>query len=337
MKALGLIAAVCVLLVVAGGVASVGRADTACSAGYWSDTGNEPCVETGPGTYAPCCGATSLTPCPGGTYESNYGAAGPCDPAPPGKFVPDPPPNAVAGAVFPTLCPVATYQPNSGQTSCLPCPQGTTTDGPGSTGCVTHCKAGAYSATGDEPCTQAPIGTYVSTEAATEPTPCPPGTSTPATGATSADDCTGNAAESNVLTNVTAAISNYTDKLDSAALRQAASALTASLVSSLWPDGNHLTPKKGAAVFKDAGKAVATLAKLLASNRSSVPAATLQAWITSLVAVDRTLAATAIQDAIANNVAPKKIAAANAAVARGDASNGSRAIGDYGTAWSDVS
>ena len=52
-------------------------------------------------------------------------------------------------------------------------------------GAVGQCEAGTYSATGLEPCTPAPPGTFVSITGATTPTPCPAGTFTPTAGNTS--------------------------------------------------------------------------------------------------------------------------------------------------------
>jgi len=50
---------------------------------------------------------------------------------------------------------------------------------------ATACSAGTYSATGDAPCTEAPMGSFVATEGATEATLCPVGTYSSVTGAES--------------------------------------------------------------------------------------------------------------------------------------------------------
>lgn len=64
-------------------------------------------------------------------------------------------------------------------------------------GCVTPppettpelCQPGTYSDTGEVPCTPAPVGTFVDTAGATEPTPCPAGTTTLVEGSASSDAC----------------------------------------------------------------------------------------------------------------------------------------------------
>ncbi len=52
-------------------------------------------------------------------------------------------------------------------------------------GSATPCAPGSYSATGNEPCTAAPAGSYVASAGATAPTPCAPGTYSALTGSTS--------------------------------------------------------------------------------------------------------------------------------------------------------
>ena len=51
------------------------------------------------------------------------------------------------------------------------------------------CSPGSFSATGNQPCTLAPVGSYVATTGATSPTPCPTGQVTVGTGATSSTAC----------------------------------------------------------------------------------------------------------------------------------------------------
>jgi Ca2+-binding RTX toxin-like protein len=66
-------------------------------------------------------------------------------------------------------------------------------DGTGTHGFVivteTSCQPGTFSASGLQPCTVAPIGTYVDTSGATAPTDCPTGLTTPGEASTSADAC----------------------------------------------------------------------------------------------------------------------------------------------------
>jgi len=77
----------------------------------------------------------------------------------PGSYV------GVEGAAEPTPCPVGTYQPDSGQASCLTAPPGFYVDTEGATGYV-----------------PAPPGSYVASYGASAPTPCPLGTYQPDSG-----------------------------------------------------------------------------------------------------------------------------------------------------------
>lgn len=71
----------------------------------------------------------------------------------------------------------------------------TSTDGLSATASIDYtvaaplCSPGTYSSSGDEPCVDAPIGSYVATTGATSPTLCGIGTTTSSAGSTSAADC----------------------------------------------------------------------------------------------------------------------------------------------------
>ena len=73
--------------------------------------------------------ALADTACAAGTYSSTGLSTDttPCTPAPPGSFV------DTTGATAATLCPLGTFQPDSGQTSCVEAPPGSFVDTTGAT------------------------------------------------------------------------------------------------------------------------------------------------------------------------------------------------------------
>src|SRR6185369_1155109 len=103
----------------------------------------------------------------------------------------------------------------------------------------------------------------------------------------------------------------------------------------VWlPDGNHLVCTRGDAIFNRYKDAVQKLMEMIQDTSTpAIPDATIQNWINVLVAIDRDLAQTAITEAIATGVDPKKINRALADLAQGDAdaARGSfdKAIEDY--------
>ncbi|XP_065058048.1 sushi, von Willebrand factor type A, EGF and pentraxin domain-containing protein 1-like [Rhopilema esculentum] len=89
-------------------------------------------------------------------------------------------------------CPKGTYQPNEGATSCISCPEGSTTVGNdvrNETSCRKLCKPGEFSDTGFAPCKTAPPGTYVEGSGKKSYVSCPAGTTTVTPGAKSRYDC----------------------------------------------------------------------------------------------------------------------------------------------------
>jgi hypothetical protein len=110
----------------------------------------------------------------------------------------------------------------------------------------------------------------------------------------------------------------------------------------VWlPDGNHLVCTQGDAVFNRYKDAVQKLMEMIQDTSTpAIPDATIQNWINVLVAIDRDLAQTAITEASAAGVEPKKInkALADLAQADADAASGGfdRAIEDYRKAWNGV-
>jgi hypothetical protein len=128
-----------------------------------------------------------------------------------------------------------------------------------------------------------------------------------------------------------------TTKHDANMLKVARDALAASIDPSLWGTGNHLQQHHGVKVFEKEKQAVDKLLQMLADSGTSVPAATLNGWISVLTNADRVLATTQLSDAIAMHGDAASISQSQALVVSGDAKvaagNNSGAITDYKNAW----
>ena len=153
------------------------------------------------------------------------------------------------------------------------------------------------------------------------------------TSAAASHDVTATATKGAVLEEIQAALAS-TSGHDREALGQAVRALTASLDPRQWADPSHPAGKR---VFADEAAAVDALAELHRSRRTSIPAAAIQGWIASLVAVDRALAALAFADASSAGGDARKLAEAAKELAKGDSEAGrgrsNAAIEHYGNAW----
>ena len=126
-------------------------------------------------------------------------------------------------------------------------------------------------------------------------------------------------------------------KHDAHKLTEIVRELTASLDPSLWVDGNHVDAKHGHAVFDRDKHAVKKLMELQKSKESTIPDATLQGLIDTLVHADRVLAEVALADATAASGDPHKLAQAQNELAKAAADLASgrfdHAIEHYGKAW----
>ena len=141
---------------------------TACSLGYYSATGNEPCLPADAGHYVDTTGATDQTECAAGTYQPDSAQTS-CLDADAGHYVPG------SGATSETACLPGYYQPNSAQISCLPADPGHYVDTAGATGQGT-CDPGYYQpASAQTSCLTADPGHYVDTAGADHQTACDPG------------------------------------------------------------------------------------------------------------------------------------------------------------------
>src|SRR5262249_15056987 len=94
--------------------------------------------------------------------------------------------------------------------------------------------------------------------------------------------------------------------------------LKKSLDPALWLNDSHLDPKKGNKVFDNEKDGVHKLEDLLTDEKNTIPADTLLGFIHCFTSVDRQLAVTAIDDAVANGGKAEKIAKAREELAKGD-------------------
>jgi hypothetical protein len=121
------------------------------------------------------------------------------------------------------------------------------------------------------------------------------------------------------LTAISAAQAAAGSQPESNQLKIARDALAASIDPSLWATGNHLQVHGGVRVFELEHLATIHLVNALQMPGHRVTASAVNGWIATFTSVDRTLATTAIGDAVAGNGNAGSIASAQAAVANGDA------------------
>ncbi len=141
----------------------------------------------------------------------------------------------------------------------------------------------------------------------------------------------------NVLAELVALRATVTDKQDGKKLDEAIDHLSKSIDSRLWLDPSHPQLKDGEKVFNEEKDATNKLRDLIKDKHSTIPDAVLQGFIDRIVQADRVLALVAINDAVARNGDPKKIAEANKELAKGDEelANGKfdEAIEHYRNSW----
>ena len=175
-----------------------------CSAGFGLDASISACAPCGAGSYSPSSGTSVCTACPSGSYQSAQGQTS-CTVSPAGSYNPTP------GGSAPVPCPQGSFQDLKGQVSCTLCFAGTFGASPGLAQ-PTHCSAcptgtanPTRGATAASQCTPCLAGFYNSLMAqaactvcspggwcgagATQPTPCPPGSSNAASSSALASSC----------------------------------------------------------------------------------------------------------------------------------------------------
>jgi hypothetical protein len=128
--------------------------------------------------------------------------------------------------------------------------------------------------------------------------------------------------------------STVTDKEDGKRLDDAIKHLDKSLDPTLWADDTHLA-SKGNKVFDEEREAVKKLQEIQKDKKSTIPDGDLQGFIDRIVAVDRQLAQTAVDDAAGGNA--NELDKANDELAKGDAEAAAgkptNAIDHYKHAW----
>uniref|UniRef100_A0A8C5V832 Signal peptide, CUB and EGF-like domain-containing protein 1 n=1 Tax=Microcebus murinus TaxID=30608 RepID=A0A8C5V832_MICMU len=133
----------------------------ACGPGTYFSGELSQCVPCVPGTYQDVEGQLSCTPCPSSDGLGLAGArnvsecGGQCSP---GSF-------SVDGFKPCQACPVGTYQPEPGRTSCFPCGGGLLTKHEGTASfqdceAKVHCSPGHHYNTSTHRCIRCPVGTY---------------------------------------------------------------------------------------------------------------------------------------------------------------------------------
>jgi hypothetical protein len=129
-----------------------------------------------------------------------------------------------------------------------------------------------------------------------------------------------------------------TNPEDSRKLDETIEHLTKSLAAELWADQTHLARKHGEKVFHEEKEAVKKLCGLIKDKKSSIPDALLQGFVERIIRAARLLASVVIQDVTKAGAAQKKIAEAEAELAKGDSevANGGcdEGIEHYRNAWS---
>ncbi|XP_078719814.1 signal peptide, CUB and EGF-like domain-containing protein 2 isoform X3 [Lampetra fluviatilis] len=164
-----------------------------CRPGTFYSGAQEKCLSCSPGTYQDKEGQLACEPCPGTDVKGLLGVlgarnisecAGKC---PPGHFSAD-------GFRPCQHCPMGTYQPEAGRSSCFLCGGGLMTKFEGSTAfqdCETrvHCSPGHYYDSGTHRCVRCPIGTYQPEFGQNFCVGCPGNTTTDFDGSTNVTQC----------------------------------------------------------------------------------------------------------------------------------------------------
>lgn len=125
-----------------------------CVAGFFSATGNSPCMPCAIGSYAPDPGATSCIPCEPGRFADTEGSQA-CQPCAAGRFA------ANSGSIVCSACPAGTFS-LVGSESCTPCAEGFVAPSPGSSEC-TACPPGFTSNASRTECIEQSVSTTPST------------------------------------------------------------------------------------------------------------------------------------------------------------------------------
>ncbi|XP_072179392.1 LOW QUALITY PROTEIN: uncharacterized protein [Diadema setosum] len=159
-----------------------------CVAGTFYDNVTKVCQLCPRGSYQELAGQSNCVPCEEGQSTEGEGAtnATQCrDVCEAGYF-------STSGLVPCTECEIGTYQPMAMNDSCLPCPNGTSTEtfaAISSDQCLEWCRPGSFSPTGLAPCEYCPVGSFQSRRQQKSCDLCPGHLSTPNRGAQDVQDC----------------------------------------------------------------------------------------------------------------------------------------------------
>ncbi|XP_011663142.2 sushi, von Willebrand factor type A, EGF and pentraxin domain-containing protein 1 [Strongylocentrotus purpuratus] len=160
-----------------------------CIVGTFYDNVTQVCQACPRGTYQDSEAQTACTPCEEGKWTEEEGStnATQClDVCDAGHF-------SSTGVAPCQPCPIGSYQSLPLSTTCLQCPNGTTTLASGCIEmqqCMEPCTPGAFSLSGVDPCNPCPLGSYQSRAQQTSCDLCPGQLSTNSSGAQSVQECT---------------------------------------------------------------------------------------------------------------------------------------------------
>lgn len=124
-----------------------------CPAGRFFTSATVACSKCGAGRYQPASGKSTCIACGPGTQPSTDSTFGFCTVCDVGRY------SAIANAQC-SACAIGKYQPQSGQSSCLPCGPGTEPASNSKIGSCTICGVGQFSAKPTDPCRACPVGQY---------------------------------------------------------------------------------------------------------------------------------------------------------------------------------
>ncbi|KAL5253738.1 hypothetical protein ACHWQZ_G013495 [Mnemiopsis leidyi] len=156
-----------------------------CNEGMFSQNGNFPCRDCGPGTFQDQKGQLECMPCARGFYQSETGATS-CQACPDTQTTVDSGSTSLSDCK--DGCTPGTASA-SGLEPCQPCPAGEYQEGTGGTTCV-KCMAGSYSpSAGSSACLRCPAGEYSGTAGSTSCGKCTAGTASTAEGSDICDKC----------------------------------------------------------------------------------------------------------------------------------------------------
>jgi len=226
----------------------------------------------------------------------------------------------------------------TGLQPCAQAPAGSFVAGSGATE-STLCAAGSFSAAvGADACTLAPVGSFVPVAGATQATLCPEGTQSLVEGATSCDPIAVD--ERTAITDAAAALDDIvanTTGRDRRVLAAAAANLDRALRDGRWVSDTELNSQRAAATYRNVAVAIAQIDWIADRTDDPVLQAELDQVTEDLLDTMRSLAQAKIDEATAAGGAERPLTRASRQLGFGDASRSAdflaRATTHYGNAW----